>query len=306
MAAVMTDANVVGHMDHTALMNSPIVKALLKKYETDEVSMLTEDPDAKAALDEIQKKTGINMIEDMKAFTFSAKVTGDDIEKLNQGPGSVPFVIGFDMAKEVDNEKLHAACKTMTDKEGGTTEVKDGLVHLVPPDTSSGDPELWAGATGSVALFGTDQQAVKGAMDRAGAGKGSIPSSLAAVKKGLPSGAQVWMAAALPDSARAKIKEQIESAGPQGAMFKAFGDLQSLALSAKAGSALTISLSLDVGSAEQATGAKTAIDAFVPMVKAMAANMVPSIMQKETPAEVSGTAVSLSIELNEADFPAKQ
>ena len=85
-----------------------------------------------------------------------------------------------------------------------------------------------------------------------------------------------------------------------------FGDLQSVALSGKAGSNLTVSLSLDVGSAEQATKAKTAIDAFVPMVKAMAAGMVPALAQKDIPSVVSGNAVSLSVELTEADFPAKE
>ncbi len=299
MAVATADTDVVMHMDHEGLLQAPIIKNLMEKNKTDEVTMLASSPDAKAIVEGIQSKTGVHPLNDMKAMSIAMNLAGVDLQAM-KGPGELPFVVGFDMTKEVSNDTVLAMGQVIAEKKGGSATMKNDLVFMQPDAAAGDEPDIWGAGTGTTALFGVSEELVKGAVDRAKAGEGSIPASLASVKSSLPSDAQVWAAAVIPDSVRQEIKKA--GSGPQAGMVKPFEGIKSVAMSATAGTTLRINISADVGGDQQATQAAAMVNAMIPM----AASMVPALMQKvqkgELQATSKGTMVSLSFELTEEEL----
>jgi hypothetical protein len=170
------------------------------------------------------------------------------------------------------------------------------------PEAGASDPSVWCGGSGKTAVFGVSEELVKGAVTRAGAGGGAVPSSLASVTKTLPSDAQVWAAVVIPDSVRQEIKDAVASGGQQAGMMKPFEGLKSMALSATAGSTLKVSLCADVGGSDQATQAATIVNAAIPMVAGMVAPLMKKVQEGALTAKASGSMVTLDIEFTEEDL----
>jgi len=315
-AAIVPNADFIVRCDVKSLRETPIGKKI--EGMRAEKEKLNPMPAARAEQQaQLEKATGMKG-DDINFVALTADLSGIDF-KGKPGPAvmnKIPAVLAIGFAKTLSLDQLRAGAKTLSEnKAGAVTEVTlDGTTALVMKSSKPDEPTAYAAlSVDSTTLYvAVNEASLKDALVRHHQDKPASPSAaMVAAESRLPAGSQFKTTFIVPDAVRQAIREQIatstKEAGPAAGMFmgivKPFEDLRSLSVYVRVAAEADLTLSVELGNAQQAAQVALVIpllQSFIP--QGQAAGM-PDI-SKALSVTNDGPVVSLNLHLTEKDLTA--